>query len=107
MCRRRSALTLTGGASFSPRTRSSNNLFDTTALRENILRPSSQYQLDNIQTPPLKLLTGTATKNINGEASKDVQTTRQTSLLKKLPNLRWNDYRSMSVLTLNDEAKKY
>ncbi len=92
------------GASFSPWTRSS-NLFGTTSLRENILSPSSQYQLDNIQNPPLKTLTGTATENNNGKAPKHFQTTQQTSLLKKLPNLRWNDYRSMSVLTLSDEAK--
>lgn len=91
------------GASFSPRTRSSSNLFGTTPLRENILRPSSLYQLDNIQNPPLEILTDTDTKNTNGETPKHVQTTRQTSLLKKLPNLRWNDYRSMSVLTLSDE----
>ncbi len=88
------------GASFSPRTRSSSNLFGTTSLRENILRPSSQYQLDNIGEPR-----PTATKNINGETPKRVQTPRQTSLLNRFPNLRWNDYRSMSVLTLSDEAK--
>lgn len=87
------------GASFSPRARSSSNLFGTTPLRENILRPSSQYPLDSIEKPPSRILTGT--ENINRETPK----LTQTSLLQKLPNLRWNDYRSTSVLTLSDEAK--
>ncbi len=84
------------GASFSPRTRNSSNLFGTTSVKENLFRPSSQYQLDTIQKPPVKILTGT-----DNQAPK----LTQTSLLQKLPNLRWNDYQSNSVLTLSDETK--
>ena len=77
------------GARFSPRTRNRTNLPGTTPLRQNILRPSSQYQLDDIRQP----------RPTDNEAAKPTQ----TSLLEKFPNLRWNDYQSSSVLTLSDE----
>ena len=77
------------GASFSPRTRTSNNLFGSTSQRENILRPSSQYQIDDIRRP----------RPTDNEPMKP----EQTPLLEKFPNLRWNDYRSTSVLTLSTD----
>ena len=78
------------GASFSSRARSSSNFFGTTPLRENGLRQTS-HQLDTIQKP----------RPTDNEAQKPTH----TSLLQKLPNLRWNDYRSTSVLTLSNETK--
>ena len=77
------------GASFSPRTRRNNNLFASTSQRENILRPSSQYQIDDIRSP----------RRTDNEPAKHAQ----TPLLEKLPNLRWNDYRSTSVLTFSND----
>ncbi len=77
------------GASFSPRIQRSNNLFTSTSTRENIFNPSSQYQIDDIRSPRL--------------ADNSPAKPEQTPLLGKLPNLRWNEYRSTSVLTLSDD----
>lgn len=77
------------GASFSPSARSSINSFTSASQSQYTLGPSSQYQLDDIRH----------TRPTDNEPAK----TGQTTLLGKFPNLRWNDYRSTSVLTRVDD----
>ena len=47
---------------------------------------SPQYQTDNVRRP-------NATEN-----SFSLKTTNKTSFLERLPNMRWNDYRSTSLI---------
>ena len=53
---------------------------------------SPQYQTDNVRRP-------NATEN-----SFSLKTTNKTSFLERLPNMRWNDYRSTSLIEPNAES---
>ncbi len=73
------------GANFTPRS-SRSTLFSPT------FRPSSQYQIGDIRrSSPI-------------ESNLSRKPTDKTSFLEKLPNLRWNDYRSTSFIESIEES---
>ncbi len=77
---------LNWGVNFKPRTNTFTTRNQQSLQGENLFRPSTQYQIDNIRRP------------IHAENSSIQKQSEKTSILRKLPNLRWNDYRSTSNL---------
>ena len=80
------------GANFKPTLRSTSVFPTTSPQEENLFRPSSQYQINDIQRP----------NPMDSDLSRR-SPTGKTSFLNKLPNLRWNDYRSTSRIESNEE----
>ena len=80
------------GANFKPTSRSTSVFPTTSPQEENLFRPSSQYQINDIQRQ----------NPMDSDLSRR-SLTGKTSFLNKLPNLRWNDYRSTSHIESNEE----
>ncbi|MDE0484826.1 MAG: hypothetical protein OXI67_19785 [Candidatus Poribacteria bacterium] len=83
---------LNWGANFTPRASRSSIFPNTSPQVENLFRPSSQYQIDDVRRP----------RPIENNLSR--KPTGRTSFLERLPNLRWNDYRSTSLIEPNKEG---
>ena len=83
---------LNWGANFTPRS-SRGNVVSPTPLQEaGLIRPTSQYQIGDIRRPS------------SMESHLSRAPTDKTSILAKLPNLRWNDYHSTSRIEPNEES---
>ncbi len=83
---------LNWGANFTPRSSRSNVFSPISQQPENLFQPPSQYQRDNGRRP----------SSVEGDLSR--KPTDKTSILAKFPNLRWNDYRSTSLIESNEET---
>lgn len=84
---------LNWGANFTPRSSRSTVFSPISQQTENLFRPSSQYQIDDVRR----------SRPVESELSRKTPT-EKTSILAKFPNLRWNDYRSTSLIETNEEA---
>ena len=80
------------GANFTPRSSRGAGFWATFPQEENLFRPSSQYQIGDGRRP----------RTVESDLSQ--KSADKTSILEKFPNLRWNDYRSTSVMTPKGEA---
>ena len=81
------------GANFTPSPSRSSVFPATSPQTENLFRPSSQYQIGDIRRP---------NPTENDLSRKPID---KTPFLEKLPNLRWNDYRSTSLIEPNEETE--
>lgn len=79
------------GANFTPRTNRGRGVPLTTLQTQDLFRPTSQYQIGDIRRK-------------NPMESDLPQKTNKTSFLQRLPNLRWNDYRSTSLIEPNEDT---
>lgn len=83
---------LNWGANFTPRSSRSSIFSNTSAQAENLFRRSSQYQIDDVRRP----------RPVESNFSR--KPTDKPSFLERLPNLRWNDYRSTSLIEPNEQS---
>ncbi len=84
---------LNWGANFTPRASRNTAFSPTSQQTENLFRPSSQFQRDGgLRQSPMKSEIFRRTP------------TEKTSILAKFPNIRWNDYRSTSLIEANEET---
>ena len=83
---------LNWGANFAPRSSRSSIFSHTSPQVENLFRPSTQYQIDDVRRP----------RAVESNLSR--KPTGRTSFLERLPNLHWNDYRSTSLIEPNKEG---
>ncbi len=79
------------GANFAPRTNIGRGIPLTTPQTQDLFRPASQYQIGDIRRK-------------NPTESDLPQKTDKKSFLQRLPNLRWNDYRSTSLIEPNEDT---
>ena len=75
------------GANFAPRSSRSSTFSNMSSQAENLFRPSAQYQSGDGRRP----------SSVESDLSRN-------SILAKLPNLRWNDYRSTSRIEPGEES---
>lgn len=78
------------GANFSPSLSRRAAFVPLSPHEENIIIPPTQYQRDNLRTPSI-------VENEQLGKPKD-----KKSVLERLPNLRWNDYRSSSIIEVDE-----
>ncbi len=83
---------LNWGINFKPRSNTFTARPQQLSQTENLFRPSTQYQIDNIRRP------------IRTESDTTLKPSKKTGFLRKLPNLRWNDYRSTSNILPDEET---
>ncbi len=83
---------LNWGVNFKPRSNTFTARPQQLSQTENLFRPSTQYQIDNIRRP------------IRTESDTSLKPSKKTGFLSKLPNLRWNDYRSTSNILPDEET---
>ncbi len=81
------------GANFSPRANRGRGILPTTPQAQDLFRPSSQYQVGDIRRK------GPVESDLSSQSS-----TGNTQFLQRLPNIRWNDYRSTSLIEQNEET---
>ncbi len=79
------------GANFAPHTNIGRGVLLTTPQTQDLFRPASQYQIGDIRRK-------------NPTESDLPQKTDKKSFLQRLPNLRWNDYRSTSLIEPNEDT---
>ncbi|MYF99723.1 hypothetical protein F4212_11440 [Candidatus Poribacteria bacterium] len=79
------------GANFAPRTNRGIGIPVVSPQTQDLFRPTSQYQIGDIRRK-------------NPTESDLSQKTDKTSFLQRLPNLRWNDYRSTSLIDSNEDT---
>ena len=85
---------LNWGANFTPRTSSSQIAASRQPQVENLFQPPSQFQRDTARRPSA-LESDLTPKTPTGKMS----------FLQRLPNLRWNDYRSTSIIEQTQETQ--
>lgn len=85
---------LNWGVNFKPRTNTFTARPQQLSQTENLFHPSTQYQIDNIRRP------------IRTESDTSLKPSKKTGFLSKLPNLRWNNYRSTSNIIPDEETSQ-
>lgn len=80
------------GVNFTPRSSRGNVLSNTFTQDTGPNRASSQFQPDGIRRP------------ISKESNSTSKPVEKTPILRRLPNVRWNDYRSTSVIDPNKDV---